>query len=131
MAVSGTLRCSVALFGAVALSTLANAQTDRYEGLANSPMAENRPTSDTGRLLNDELLFQRATQTYLWALPLINTLGMKVGSENRWIGSVVDYRVGQSNCLACLGYCALALSDELIRFAPAQKRKATCPPIKT
>src|SRR5262249_15221485 len=31
--------------------------------------------------LGDELLFQRATQTYLWALPLINTLGMKVGSE--------------------------------------------------
>jgi hypothetical protein len=29
----------------------------------------------------DELLFQRATQAYLWALPLINTLGMKLGSE--------------------------------------------------
>jgi hypothetical protein len=29
----------------------------------------------------DELLFQRATQAYLWALPLINTLGMKNGSE--------------------------------------------------
>ena len=27
------------------------------------------------------MLFQRATQTYLWALPLINTLGMKFGSE--------------------------------------------------
>jgi len=27
------------------------------------------------------LLFQRAVQTYLWALPLINTFGMKVGSE--------------------------------------------------
>ena len=26
-------------------------------------------------------IFQRATQTYLWALPLINTLGMKLGSE--------------------------------------------------
>jgi hypothetical protein len=44
-------------------------------------MAENRPTPDTGRLLKDELLLQRATQTYRWALPLINTLGMKVGSE--------------------------------------------------
>jgi hypothetical protein len=29
-------------------------------------------------------LFQRATQTYLWALPLINTLGMKVGSEKQF-----------------------------------------------
>jgi hypothetical protein len=75
---SRTLMGSVALFGAVALSTLANAQTDRYEALANSPMAENRPTPDTGRLLKDELLFQRAAQTYLWALRLINTLGMRV-----------------------------------------------------
>jgi hypothetical protein len=53
----------------------------RYDALANSPMAENRPTPETAKVLRDELLFQRATQTYLWALPLINTLGMKVGSE--------------------------------------------------
>jgi hypothetical protein len=57
------------------------AQSDRYDALANSPMSENRPTPETGKLLKDELLFQRATQTYLWALPLINTLGMKFGSE--------------------------------------------------
>src|SRR5262249_53868998 len=44
-------------------------------------MTENRPTPETAKLLREELLFQRATQTYLWALPLINTLGMKVGSE--------------------------------------------------
>lgn len=54
---------------------------DRYEALANSTMAENRPTPETVKQLKDELLFQRATQTYLWALPLINTLGMKIGSE--------------------------------------------------
>src|SRR5215831_9589769 len=59
----------------------AQAQTDRYEALANSPMVENRPTLETSKLLKNELLFQRATQIYLWALPLINTLGMKVGSE--------------------------------------------------
>jgi hypothetical protein len=29
----------------------------------------------------DELLFLRASQIYLWAMPLINTMGMKVGSE--------------------------------------------------
>src|SRR5215813_1133594 len=55
--------------------------TSRYDELANLPFAENRPTEDTAKLLRDELLFQRATQTYLWALPLINTLGMKLGSE--------------------------------------------------
>jgi hypothetical protein len=66
---------------AISLAPFAQAQTDRYEALANSAMVENRPTPETSKLLKDELLFQRATQTYLWALPLINTLGMQVGSE--------------------------------------------------
>ena len=55
--------------------SLAQAEAARYDTLANAP------TPDTAAMLKDELLFQRATQTYLWALPLINTLGMKVGSE--------------------------------------------------
>ena len=71
----------IALLAAVSVVFPARAQSDRYEALANSPMAENRPTPEMAKLLKDELLFQRATQTYLWALPLINTLGMKVGSE--------------------------------------------------
>ena len=65
----------------IGLTILAQAQTDRYEALADSAMVENRPTPETAKLLREELLSQRATQTYLWALPLINTLGMKVGSE--------------------------------------------------
>ena len=52
-----------------------------FDQLANLPFTENRPTKETAQTLRDELLFQRATQTYLWALPLINTLGMKTGSE--------------------------------------------------
>src|SRR5271157_1079194 len=64
------------VFGAPAL-----AQSPCYEELANMPFAEGRPTPATAQALRDELLFQRATQTYLWALPLINTLGMKCGSE--------------------------------------------------
>jgi hypothetical protein len=59
----------------------ASAQQSRYEALANAPTFENRPTPETATLLKDELLFERATQAYLWALPLMNTLGMKVGSE--------------------------------------------------
>jgi hypothetical protein len=59
----------------------ASAQFAHFEALSNLPFAENRPTAETAQTLRDELLFQRATQTYLWALPLINTLGMKVGSE--------------------------------------------------
>ena len=54
---------------------------NQFEALADAPFLENRPTAETAAMLEDELLFQRATQTYLWALPLINTLGMKVGSE--------------------------------------------------
>lgn len=57
------------------------AQNSRFDELANLPFSENRPTKETAQTLRDELLFQRAVQTYLWALPLINTLGMKVGSE--------------------------------------------------
>jgi hypothetical protein len=58
-----------------------SADLARFEALSGLPFSENRPTPDTAHTLRDELLFQRATQAYLWALPLFNTLGMKVGSE--------------------------------------------------
>ena len=58
-----------------------HAQNSRFDELANAKFAENRPTAESAQMLRDELLFQRATQAYLWALPLINTLGMKEGSE--------------------------------------------------
>lgn len=64
------------------MATMAQAQTSRFDELANAAFTENRPADETAQILRDELLFQRATQTYLWALPLINTLGMKTGSES-------------------------------------------------
>jgi hypothetical protein len=63
--------CAVAAF----------AQEASFDKLANLRFEEGRPTKETAQTLRDELLFQRATQTYLWAMPLINTLGMQVGSE--------------------------------------------------
>lgn len=66
---------------AVGASTV-EAQNSRFDELASAPFTENRPAKQTTQMLRDELLFQRATQTYLWALPLINTLGMKNGSES-------------------------------------------------
>ena len=57
------------------------AQQSHFDMLANHPLFENRPTAEASAELRDELLFQRGTQAYLWALPLINTLGMKLGSE--------------------------------------------------
>ena len=74
---------AAALVSALAITSAqtAPAQTSRFDELANLPFKENRPTKATAQTLRDELLFQRATQAYLWALPLINTLGMKDGSE--------------------------------------------------
>jgi hypothetical protein len=81
ISIGGKIVGIVVLLAAASLGTPAQAQSDRYDALANSAFVENRPTPETIKLLKDELLFQRATQTYLWAMPLINTLGMKVGSE--------------------------------------------------
>ena len=62
-------------------TTSLHAQMTRFDELAGAKFEENRPTQESAQILRDELLFQRATQAYLWALPLINTLGMKDGSE--------------------------------------------------
>jgi hypothetical protein len=71
----------VGLLATRAFVTQTLAQETSFNKLANLPFAEGRPTKETAQILRDELLFQRATQTYLWAMPLINTLGMQVGSE--------------------------------------------------
>lgn len=73
---------TLALTGAAIVAAgMAYAQSSRFDALANSPFEQNRPTSETAKTLMQELEFQQATQAYLWALPLINTLGMKFGSE--------------------------------------------------
>jgi hypothetical protein len=51
------------------------------EKMAAIPFEENRATAESAQALRDELLYHRATQTYLWALPLVSSLGMKGGSE--------------------------------------------------
>jgi len=77
----GHVLVSAALAAVFAHGAAESADPARFESLGSLPFVENRPTPETARTLRDELLFQRATQAYLWALPLINTLGMKVGSE--------------------------------------------------
>lgn len=76
----------VALVFALALISFqtVQAQDSRFETLANSETYENRPTQESAAVLMDELLFQRASQIYLWAMPLINTMGMKTGSEEKF-----------------------------------------------
>jgi len=64
-----------------AATGIAQDQSNRFDALAKLPFVQNRPTAETAATLRRELEFQQATQAYLWALPLLNTLGMKFGSE--------------------------------------------------
>ncbi|PJN96815.1 hypothetical protein CNY89_00370 [Amaricoccus sp. HAR-UPW-R2A-40] len=70
-----------AAFALATVSQSAIAQESRFQALADLPFVENRPTPETAETLRQELAFQQVTQAYLWAMPLINTLGMKFGSE--------------------------------------------------
>ena len=58
---------------------LIHAETDRYKALAEAPFVNDYPTPETTRTLDEELYFQRAVQTYLWALPAVNMYAMKEG----------------------------------------------------
>jgi hypothetical protein len=75
------LACAMALM-VLSIGWTSSARADRFDDIAASPMSGGRPTAAAAKSLKDEMLFQRATQVYLWALPLINTLGMKYGSEH-------------------------------------------------
>lgn len=71
------------VIGSVGFGNVAQADDQsRFDALANLPFEHNRPTAETAKTLKDELLFQRATQTYLWALPLLNTMGMRDGAND-------------------------------------------------
>ncbi|MGK9200625.1 DUF1254 domain-containing protein [Sinorhizobium meliloti] len=63
------------------LSGSATADQARFDELANLPREHNHPTEASARTLMEELTFQRATQTYLWGLPLLNTMGMRDGAD--------------------------------------------------
>lgn len=63
---------------------LAMAQQDRFDAIAHLPLEHNRAAEDTANTLLEEPTFQRATQIYLWALPLLNTMGMRNGADTRF-----------------------------------------------
>ena len=46
--------------------------SQRYDALAATPFTDGYPSKDAIAALKDELIFQRAVQTYLWALPALN-----------------------------------------------------------
>jgi hypothetical protein len=65
----------------VGLATPTVVQVSRYEDLANLPFKYGYPSKEGIAELKHELIFQRAVQSYIWALPALNTYGMKEGSE--------------------------------------------------
>jgi len=123
-----------AFLGVLATSGFATqtlAQQTPFDSLANLPFAEGRPTKQTAQTLRDELLFQRATQSYLWALPLINTLGMQVGSEKafgagyhvlpiwkRRLDAKTQVTTPNSDVLYAMSYVDLGKDGPLVMEAP-------------
>jgi hypothetical protein len=59
----------------------AQAQSPHYKDIADTPFVSGFLSEGSVTSLRDEMIFQRATQAYLWALPAINMYGMKEGSE--------------------------------------------------
>jgi hypothetical protein len=73
-----------ALFAAIlalCAAPSAFAQASRYDDLAKMPFKDGYIAKDDAPTLLDDLFFQRAAQTYLWAIPALNMYGMKEGSE--------------------------------------------------
>lgn len=107
------------------------AQSSRFEALAELPFVEGRPTEATAKALRDELLFERAVQAYLWAMPLINTLGMKDGSEQcfgqgynvlpiwkKRLDAKTLITTPNSDVLYAMGYVDLGRDGPLVLDAP-------------
>jgi hypothetical protein len=79
----GIAHLALALAVSLALCAVPDtfAQSNRFDDLSNLPFKEGYIPKDNVPILLDDLFFQRAAQTYLWALPALNMYGMKEGSE--------------------------------------------------
>ncbi len=63
------------------ITTPTLAQESRYDQLANAPFPGGYPAKESAAPLKKEMLFQIASQGYIWSLPAINMWAMKEGSE--------------------------------------------------
>jgi hypothetical protein len=110
---------------------MATAQTDRFQDLANLPFENDYPTKETTRTLDEELYFQRAVQTYLWALPAVNMYAMKEGQARTFgegynVFVVFEHRLKantvittpNSDVMYGLGFLDLGESGPMIFDAP-------------
>lgn len=70
-----SLRMTITACATLALASLVHAQAN------DTGFIQGYATPTKASQLQDELLYQRAIQAYLWALPALNMYGMKEGSE--------------------------------------------------
>jgi hypothetical protein len=77
---NGKLFPAIVVAFSAAISSSAVAQP-RYDSLADTPFEGGYPTHGGIKALQDELFFQRAVQSYIWALPALNMVAMKEGAE--------------------------------------------------
>lgn len=105
--------------------------TDRYEALAALRFEGGYPTEEAARSLDEELFFQRAVQTYLWALPAMNMYAMKEGLGNAFgrgynVMSVFEKRLKpntiittpNSDVIYGLAFADLSVTGPLVIDAP-------------
>jgi hypothetical protein len=71
----------VGVFAMCCCATQILAQESRYDKLANAPFPGGYPAKESVQPLENELLFQQASQSYIWSLPAVNMWAMKEGSE--------------------------------------------------
>jgi len=122
---------STAIGATTAFTAPVSAQEARFDALNALPFTQNRATPETAQTLLDELEFQQATQAYLWALPLINTLGMKFGSEKAFgagyqvlpiwkdrLDPKTLVTTPNSDVLYAMGYADMSETGPLVMEAP-------------
>ncbi|QGJ68625.1 CDP-4-dehydro-6-deoxy-D-glucose 3-dehydratase [Planctomycetales bacterium 10988] len=64
--------------------TLSDSGADHYQFLSELPLDGGYPTEATSRTLHEELYFQQAVQSYLWALPAMNMVAMRDGLGDKF-----------------------------------------------
>ena len=123
---------AIAIAVTVALLPItAIAKADRYQELASAPFKNDYPTAEATRTLDEELYFQRAVQTYLWALPAMNMYAMKEGQAKTFgegynVMTIFEHRLKaktlittpNSDVIYGLGFLDLGKDGPMIIDAP-------------
>jgi len=106
-------------------------KVDHYTATAEQPFESGYPTKAASAALSQELFFQRAVQTYLWALPAVNMYAMKEGlgkvaGEGYQVMSVFEKRLKpntlittpNSDVIYGLAFADLSKTGPLVLDAP-------------